>query len=70
MSPWEHAVSVLAAAFTDPIARGLALVAIVIGGLTFMYGEGQAKRQLAGIVFGGGMALAAAQFLAWLFPTA
>ena len=44
-----------------------ALVSIVIGGLMFMYGEGGAKRQISGIVFGGGLALFAAQFLAWLF---
>ena len=28
---------------------------------------GGAKRQISGIVFGGGLALFAAQFLAWLF---
>ena len=44
-----------------------ALVAIVIGGLMFMFGEGGAKRQISGIVFGGGLALFAAQFLTWLF---
>ena len=33
----------------------------------FMFGEGGAKRQIAGIVFGGGFALFAAQFLVWLF---
>ena len=43
------------------------LVAIVIGGLMFMYGEAGAKRQISGIVFGGGLALFAAQFLVWLF---
>ena len=40
---------------------------IVIGGLMFMFGEGGAKRQISGIVFGGGLALFAAQFLTWLF---
>ena len=43
------------------------LVAIVIGGLLFMFGEAGAKRQISGIVFGGGLALFAAQFLTWLF---
>jgi type IV secretory pathway VirB2 component (pilin) len=66
-SPWERAATNLEAAFTGPLARSLALVAIVIGGLMFMYGEGGAKRQISGIVFGGGLALFAAQFLAWLF---
>jgi type IV secretory pathway VirB2 component (pilin) len=66
-SPWERAANNLALTFTGPLARSLALVAIVIGGLMFMFGEGGAKRQISGIVFGGGLALFAAQFLTWLF---
>jgi type IV secretory pathway VirB2 component (pilin) len=66
-SPWERAASNLERTFTGPLARSLALVAIVVGGLTFMFGEMGAKRQLAGIVFGGGLALFAAQFLVWFF---
>jgi type IV secretory pathway VirB2 component (pilin) len=66
-SPWERAAGNLERTFTGPLARSLALVAIVIGGLTFMFGEMGAKRQIAGIVFGGGLALFAAQFLVWLF---
>src|ERR1700758_2277011 len=66
-SPWERAAANLETTFTGPLARSLALVAIVIGGLMFMFGEGGAKRQISGIVFGGGLALFAAQFLAWLF---
>ena len=66
-SPWERAANNLALTFTGPLARSLALVAIVIGGLLFMYGESGAKRQISGIVFGGGLALFAGQFLTWLF---
>ena len=66
-SPWERAANNLALTFTGPLARSLALVAIVIGGLMFMFGEAGAKRQISGIVFGGGLALFATQFLAWLF---
>jgi len=66
-SPWERAANNLATTFTGPLARSLALVAIVLGGLLFMYGEQGAKRQISGIVFGGGLALFAAQFLTWLF---
>ena len=66
-SPWERAAGNLERTFTGPLTRSLALVAIVVGGLTFMFGEMGAKRQLAGIVFGGGLALFAAQFLVWLF---
>lgn len=67
-SPWENAVDVLRTSFTGPIARGLSLVAIVIGGLMFAFGEGDSKRTLAGIVFGVGMAIGAVNFMAWLFP--
>jgi type IV secretory pathway VirB2 component (pilin) len=66
--PWENAVNVLKTAFTGTIATGLSLVAIVVGGLMFAYGEGQSKRMLAGIVFGVGMAIGAVNFMAWLFP--
>ena len=66
-APWVRAAQNLEVTFTGPLARSLALVAIVIGGLMFMFGEGGAKRQISGIVFGGGLALFAGQFLAWLF---
>ena len=66
-APWERAASNLERTFTGPLARSLALVAIVIGGLMYMFGEQGAKRQISGIVFGGGLALFAAQFLTWLF---
>jgi type IV secretion system protein TrbC len=69
-SPWENAVNVLMQAFTTTIARGLSLVSIVVAGLTFAFGEGGSKRVLAGVLFGVGMAIAAVNFLAWLFPGA
>ena len=67
-SPWENAVNVLQQAFTSTIARGLSLVAIVVSGLTFAFGEGGSKRVLAGVLFGVAMAIAAVNFMAWLFP--
>ena len=66
-NPWEQAVDALMTAMTGPIARGLSLVAIVIGGLMFAFGEGGSKRTLAGIIFGLGMAMGAASFMSWLF---
>ena len=66
-SPWLQAIDVLQDAFTGPIARGLSLIAIVVGGLMFAFGEGGSKKALAGIIFGLGMAMGAANFLAWLF---
>ena len=67
VSPWLDAITVLQNAFTGPIARGLSLIAIVIGGLMFAFGEGGSKKALAGIIFGLGMAMGAANFLTWLF---
>jgi type IV secretion system protein TrbC len=66
-SPWTQAVQALQTAFTGPIATGLALVAIVVGGLMFAFGEGAAKRTLAGVIFGVGMAVGAVNFMSWLF---
>ena len=66
-SPWLQAIDVLQAAFTGPIARGLSLIAVVVGGLMFAFGEGGSKKALAGIIFGLGMAMGAANFLTWLF---
>ena len=65
--PWDNAVTVLKTAFTGTIATGLSLVAIVVGGLMFAFGEGQSKRVFAGIVFGIGMAVGAVNFMTWLF---
>ncbi len=65
--PWTRAVQVLQQSFTTTIARGLALVAIVVGGLGFAYGEGGSKRLSAGIIFGSSMAVLAVNFLRWLF---
>ena len=66
-SPWVDAVNELQTQFTGPIARGLSLIAIVVGGLMFAFGEGGSKRTLAGIIFGIGMAVGAVNFLGWLF---
>ena len=67
-SPWLEAITVLEDAFTGPIARGLALISIVLGGLMFAFGEGGSKKALAGVIFGVGMAVGAVNFLGWLFP--
>jgi type IV secretory pathway VirB2 component (pilin) len=68
-NPWESAVSALQTSMTGPIAKGCSLVAIVVGGLMFAFGEGGSKKMLSGIIFGLGMALGAANFMTWLFPT-
>lgn len=65
-SPWTTAVNQLQAAFTGPIARGLSLVALVISGLMFAFGEGGSKKLLAGVIFGLAMTMGAVQFLGWI----
>jgi type IV secretion system protein TrbC len=56
MSPWTQAVQVLQTASAGPIATGLALVAILVGGLMFAFGEGAANRDLVGMILRLGMA--------------
>jgi hypothetical protein len=34
----------------------------------FAFGEGGAKRTMAGVIFGVGMAVGAVNFMSWLFP--
>ena len=65
--PWTASSANLEAAFTGPIVTSLMAVAIVVGGLMFAYSEGQGKRTLAGIIFGGGMSMGAVRFMQWLY---
>ena len=65
--PWTASANNLRIAFTGPIATALIAVAVVVTGLTFAFSEGAGKRQLAGIAFGGAMAMGAARFMSWLF---
>jgi type IV secretory pathway VirB2 component (pilin) len=65
--PWTASANNLRTAFTGPIATALIAVAVVVTGMTFAFSEGQGKRQLAGVAFGGAMAMGAARFMAWLF---
>ena len=67
-SPWTQAVQALQTAFTGPIATGLALVSIVVGGLMFAFGEGAAKRTLPGVIFGVGMAVGAVELHVLAIP--
>ena len=64
--PWVTAVKALCDAFSNQIGKGLALVAVIIAGLMFAFGEGGSKSAIAGLVFGAGMVLAAPTFLSWI----
>lgn len=65
-NPWENAVTNMQNAFTGPIGRGLSLVAIVVTGLMFAFGEPGGKKALAGVLFGLSMAIGAVGWLTWL----
>ena len=53
--------------FYGKLGKALSIVAVVIGGLLYAFGEGGSKSQLAGIAFGTGMVLMAPTFLTWIF---
>ena len=65
--PWSMAASQLCTLFTGIVGRGLAVVAVVVGGLMYAFGEGGSKSAMAGLVFGVGMVLLAPQFLVFFF---
>ncbi len=66
-SPFDTGFNALQNLFTGTIARVASLIAIVIGGYQFAHGEPGAKRSLAGIVAGTGIAVLAANVLSWLW---
>ena len=53
--------------FTGTIAKVGSLIAIVVGGYQFAHGEPGAKRALAGVAAGTGIAVLAANVLTWLW---
>lgn len=65
--PWSMAASQLCTLFTGVVGRGLAVVAVIYGGLSYAFGEGGSKSALAAIIFGVGMVLLAPQMLVYFF---
>jgi type IV secretory pathway VirB2 component (pilin) len=53
--------------FTGTVAKVGSLIAIVVGGYQFAHGEPGAKRALAGVAAGTGIAVLAANVLTWLW---
>ena len=53
--------------FTGTVAKVGSLIAIVVGGDQFAHGEPRAKRALAGVAAGTGIAILAANVLTWLW---
>ena len=65
-SPWETVGKQLCDLFFLKLGKALAIVAVIIGGLMYAFGEGGSKSQIAGLAFGAGMVLLAPEFLGWI----
>lgn len=66
-SPFDSGFSSLQNLFTGTVARVASLIAIVIGGYQFAHGEPGAKKALAGVAAGTGIAVLATNVLSWLW---
>lgn len=66
-SPFDTGFTNLQTLFTGTIAKVASLIAIVIGGYQFAHGEPGAKKALAGVAAGTGIAVLAANVLSWLW---
>jgi type IV secretion system protein VirB2 len=66
-SPFDTGFTAIQNLFTGTIAKVASLVAIVIGGYSFAHGEPGAKKALAGVAAGTGIAVLAVNVLSWLW---
>ena len=66
-SPFDTGFDAIQSLFTGTIAKVASLVAIVIGGYGFAHGEPGAKKALAGVAAGTGIAVLAVNVLSWLW---
>ena len=66
-SPFDTGFTAIQSLFTGTIAKVASLVAIVIGGYGFAHGEPGAKKALAGVAAGTGIAVMAVNVLSWLW---
>jgi type IV secretory pathway VirB2 component (pilin) len=66
-SPFDTGFTAIQTLFTGTIAKVASLVAIVIGGYGFAHGEPGAKKALAGVAAGSGIAVLAVNVLTWLW---
>ena len=66
-SPFDTGFTNLQTLFTGTVAKVASLIAIVVGGYEFAHGEPGAKKTLAGVAAGTGIAVLATNILAWLW---
>jgi type IV secretion system protein TrbC len=66
-APWEGPICVIARSLSGPVAKAVAVIAIVITGLMIAFGElGGVFKSLLGLVFGISFALLADQWLGFI----
>jgi type IV secretory pathway VirB2 component (pilin) len=66
-SPFDTGFTALQTVFTGTVAKVASLIAIVVGGYQFAHGEPGAKKTLAGVAAGTGIAVLATNVLTWLW---
>lgn len=66
-TPFDTGFTALQNLFTGTIAKVASLIAIVVGGYQFAHGEPGAKKTLAGVAAGTGIAVLAVNVLNWLW---
>ena len=66
-SPFDTGFSAMQNLFTGTVAKVASLIAIVVGGYQFAHGEPGAKKTLAGVAAGSGIAVLATNVLTWLW---
>ena len=66
-SPFDSGLTAIQTLFTGTVAKVASLVAIVMGGYGFAHGDPGAKKNLAGVAAGTGIAVLAVNVLTWLW---
>jgi type IV secretion system protein VirB2 len=66
-SPFDTGFTAMQNLFTGTVAKVASLIAIVVGGYQFAHGEPGAKKALAGVAAGTGIAVLATNVLTWLW---
>jgi type IV secretion system protein TrbC len=69
--PWDTSLQTITTDLTGPVAYGITIAGIVLGGLGWAHGEhGSGIRKISATGFGGAAALGAVQALPIVFPFA
>lgn len=66
-SPWDTAATRLQTSFQGTLATALSIVAVIVGGFVVAFGDGAAKRVLAGLIAGVALVIGASNWITWLF---